>query len=186
MTFQNDIKALFSGLIKRDEVKQSYAGYSIVDTDDYQDLFLSGTEVEGSCQTVDGNPNLNKCLMGYAFDGKNRLLAVKDKEGKIIARQIFRVLWNGKEPVLFLERVYPNLVDPKLKLALEAFAKQRALALGLSLLTVDPKKPKYEGSIKSLSTLGKIPYEYSDAGDGHVTNGTFTISSSNYLWDNKK
>ncbi|MBA3602992.1 MAG: hypothetical protein H0W50_04985 [Parachlamydiaceae bacterium] len=160
--FQNDIKALLSGLIKRDEVKQNYEGFSIVDSDHYEDLFLSGTEVEGSCQAVDGSPTLNKCLMGYVFDGKNRLLAIKNKEGKIIARQIFRILWNGKEPVLFLEGVYPRLVDPKLKLAIEAFAKQRAKALDLQLLTIDPTKPKYESSISSLSTLDPVPYEYSD------------------------
>jgi len=179
--FKTDIKDLFSGLIKREEVKKSYSGYSIVDTDDYQDLFLSGTEVEGSCQNVDGTASLNKCLIAYVFDGKNRLLAVKDKDGKIIARQIFRILLNGKEPVLFLERVYPSLVDPKLKLAIEEFGKKRAEVLGLPLLTIDPTKPKYEGSISSLSTLDPILFEYSDAGDGHVTNGTFTISSPNYL-----
>lgn len=110
------------------------------------------------------------------FYGKNRLVAIKDKDEKIIARQIFRVLWNGKEPVLFLEGVYPSLVNPQLKLALKEFAKQRAIALGMPLLTRDGNYPKYEGSISSISTLDPISYEYSVADNGaHVTNGAFTI-----------
>lgn len=42
------------------------------------------------------------------MDGKNRLIAIKDETGRIMARVIFRVLWDTKEnkPVLLKERFY--------------------------------------------------------------------------------
>jgi len=91
---------------------QSYFGLTIEDTDDLNDLFVCGTEVEGSCQNIDRNPELNKCLLAYIADGKNRLVAIKDMKGKIRARAILRILWNPEiqQPVLFLERIYPAIL----------------------------------------------------------------------------
>lgn len=182
--FANDIKGLHSGLVKQLESQANYNGFTIVDTDDYQDLFLSGTEVDGSCQRVNGEA-MNKCLLAYVFDGKNRLLAVKDMSGRIIARMIFRILLDDdNNPVLFLEKVYPNVVDPKLKQALEDFALIRAKSLGLPLLTDDSTKPVYGSAIHSRSTIEPILYEYTDAGksnEGHSTKGKFTINTANQL-----
>jgi len=88
-------------------------GWTIADSDDLSDLFLCGTEVEGSCQAIGKDPKLSKSLLGYVMDGKNRLLAIKDAKGKTQARMIERLLCDeeSKRPVLFIERVYPANAD---------------------------------------------------------------------------
>lgn len=128
--FKNDIKALIVGL-----TTTSQKNVFVVDTDDWQDLFLSGTEVLGSCQRIDGNPSHNVCLMAYVLDGKNRLLAIKDSSSKkIVARCILRLLWDPKEntPVLFQERIYP-FSTPEYDKLLNSLANTRAKELGLNL-----------------------------------------------------
>ena len=178
--FRNDIKALREGLQKQFELEESYEGYQIVDTDDFEDLCLCGTEAGGSCQSIDGGVNLNKCLMGYILDGKNRLLAIKDREGKIVARHIFRILLVDNEPVLFLEMLYPYIIQPKLKEALHHFAQKRAEKLGLPLFSRVVKEGDSCG--KTLLSLGSMaPFEYSDAAWG-VTDGTYQIVKVQCLW----
>ncbi len=183
--FQNDIKGILTGLIKENVSKENYNKFTIEDTDHYIDLFLSGTEVGGSCLRISGDPSFNKCLMAYVFDGKNRLLAVKDKDGKIIARSLLRILWDEKEkkPILFMERIYPTLVDPKLDQGLVDFAVKRAKKMHLTLLMQDPTKPEYTNPIFSFGSLDFIHHEYSDAvTTSRVTNGKFTIDSSNIVF----
>lgn len=156
--------------------------WTIVDTDDLCDLFSCGSEVEGSCQRIDGDPKLNKCLLGYVMDGKNRLLAIKDHSGKIVARGIFRILLDSrnKEPILFLEKIYPKEVSQDLEDALLQFAIRRSKFLGLPLVSVEVG----EGitSNKAFVSIGsKVPYEYVDAGEGIHRDGKYTIMGGHYL-----
>jgi hypothetical protein len=142
-------------------------GLKIVDSDDWQDLFFCGTEVAGSCQRVDGEPSLNKCLMGYVLDGKVRILKIAGPDGTIIARSIFKIVLDKRNsPALFFERVYPGS-HAEQGVALKEFAKARASAIGL---------PLYEdGGGEELHSAGNAaPYEYEDAGVG-VTGGSYTI-----------
>ncbi|MBA3602328.1 MAG: hypothetical protein H0W50_01485 [Parachlamydiaceae bacterium] len=183
--FQNDVKGILTGLVKQNVSKENYNKFTIEDTDHYMDLFLSGTEVAGSCLRINGDPSFNKCLIAYVFDGKNRLLAVKDKDGKIIARSLLRILWDDKEkkPILFMGRVYPSLVDPKLEQGLVDFAVKRAKKMHLTLLMQDATKPRYTNPVFSFGSLDFIPYEYSDsASTSRVTIGKFTIDSSNIVF----
>ncbi|MGL5263440.1 MAG: hypothetical protein ACRDAI_02520 [Candidatus Rhabdochlamydia sp.] len=174
--FKNDINSLIETLTK---ITQK-ASVLLVDTDDWQDLFLSGTEVLGSCQRIDGDPSLNVCLMAYVLDGKNRLLAIKDsKTGKILARCIFRLLWDteNKRPALFQERIYPHPYSKQTEELLNNLAETRAKELNLELFTCnqrdDLKVEQY-----SLDSLGSCsPYEYVDASDGK-TNGIFKINTA--------
>ncbi len=151
-----------------------YEGWTVVDTDNYEDLFLCGTEVLGSCQIINGDPELNKCLLGYVMDGKNRVIAVKNSEGKIMARCILRVLWDSEnlKPVLFMERFYPSVVKSVISEGLLGLVRQRAVALGLDLTTNDGLGVDYNGSVESLSSTA--PYEYCDAGPGR-TDGVYKI-----------
>lgn len=80
-----------------------------METDDPYDCLLSGTKIAGSCQRVDGSPNLNKALVGYLLNGETRLITVKDKSGKIVARSVFCLLWDGTKPILLQEKIYNNL-----------------------------------------------------------------------------
>jgi hypothetical protein len=177
--FKNDIEALIKGLNAH---QAKYDKWTIVDTDDAQDLFLCGTEVGGSCQRIEGDQYLNKCLMSYVIDGKNRLLAVKDASGRIIARHILHILWDAtqQQSVLFLERLYPAVVAPELQKALLNLAHLRADKMGLPLLSKEcGSGPSYVGSVQSLGS--RTPFEYSDAGGGVIANGEYQILKAHQL-----
>jgi hypothetical protein len=162
-----------------------YDKWTLVDTDNPEDLFLCATEAGGSCQRINGDSDRNKCLLGYVMDGKNRLLAVKDASGRIIARHILRVLWDGSQPVLFLTRLYASAVKEEVRDALEKFALSRAKKLDLPLLSVEVKNSGliYPKSIMSLGS--KAPFEYLDGdgrgGDDGVTSGTYRIEDCYHL-----
>ena len=181
--FRNDLRAIAQGLQKQSQLEDTYEGYTIEDTDDFQDLALSGTEVPGSCQGINAEVKNNKCLMAIILDGKNRLLEIKNKEKKIVSRNILRIAPDGTESILFLERNYPLLV-PKWSQALELFAKYRAEKLGLTLLSKDVGKgPAFPRQVQSLSSLA--PFEYTDAGGG-VTDGIFKILKAHILYEAPK
>ncbi len=151
--------------------------FTVIDTDDWQDLFLSGTEVLGSCQRIDGSPHLNQCLLAYILDGKNRMLAVKDSKGRVIARSIFRLLWDEelRKPVLFQEALYSNVSDENIKKALYEYAKERARRLQCPLYTHNTR----HSQPVSLTSLGSpAPFEYVDALRGPQTNGCFTLKEA--------
>ena len=144
----------------------------------WEDLFLSGSEVAGSCQRVDGNSSLNRCLLAYCLDGKNAMIAVKAKDGKILARSILRLLWNqtDSKPSLFLDRLYPVPCRGERKDAIQTASKACAEKLGLELFT------RWNGGLSStrtvLESLGSsCSYEYADGAEGVIPNGVFTIRS---------
>ena len=143
---------------------------------DWEDLFLAGSEVEGSCQRVDGNPDYNKCLLAYCLDGKNAMLAVKGTEGKILARSMLRLLWNqtDSKPVLFLDRLYPTPCPKEREDAILKAAIIAAKSLGLELFTSWKNGPPTQEKI--IESLGSsCPYEYADGADGVMSDGLFTI-----------
>lgn len=150
---------------------------TIVDTDDPWDLFLCGTEVEGSCQSVDGEPYYCRGLLGYLLDGKTRLIAIKNPEGRIIARRILRILLeDGKKPVLMMESMYSsNTATKEQKEELDQFVKQRAKDLGLPLYEEGEKPVKIE-SISSES-----PWEYVDSANGLQFKGVYTIQKASLV-----
>ncbi len=83
----------------------------VAETDCYEDLLLCGTDIEGSCMSVFANISLNKALLGYLLDGKNKMIAIKKPHGgRILARCMFKLLWNEMDnaPALFLESIYPQ------------------------------------------------------------------------------
>ncbi len=172
----NDLQGLLEGLSKSQSQRQKVL---VIDTDDWQDLFLCGTEVAGSCQRVDGEPHLNKCLLAYLIDGKNRMLAVKDPaSGKILARALFRMLWDPikQKPVLFRDRIYPDPCPPAHKKALDGLAQKRAQALGLALYVQGDLGDPGAVLIRSLGS--KAPFEYEDAVEGVMEKGVFTIEKT--------
>lgn len=169
LEFLNDVKGLIATMTESSTLK----GLTVVDSDNWEDLFLCGTEVLGSCQRIDGDPSLNRGLMGYLMDGKNRLIAVKDTSGKVLARIILRLLWDpaAKRPVLFQERLYPDHCDEAYIEAINSCAKARAEALGCPLF-----EKSLSGLGETVVSLGsRVPYEYVDAATGIQSNGVYTI-----------
>ncbi|MDF2578282.1 MAG: hypothetical protein K0S74_1766 [Chlamydiales bacterium] len=187
--FQNDIKALIESLqhyIKREKAVD-YSSYTICDTDHYWDLLRVGSDVTGSCQRVDGSPELNKCLLGYIMDGEDRILAIKDSTGLIKARCIIRLLLENNKPVLFQERIYPTAINPRLRYALNLLAKLRAKDLELPLYTTENMAEKSGiGSTDNLTCLGgRSLWKYVDAIGGMHRNGIFKITNSYLIYDPK-
>lgn len=157
----------------------------VTDSDNWQDLFLCGSEVIGSCQNVIGNPSLNKCLLGYVLDGKTRVLCVKEtEEGPIKARALLKVFIQKKidpvtgteteVPCLMFEKPYPKITPLLYKQLIEA-AKTKAELMGVDL---------YEASTDGVTLYSKgvhAPFEYEDGAlgagpEGHRTNGVFSIT----------
>ncbi len=141
-------------------------------TDDPIDLLLCGTDVIGSCQRIDGCPGTNKALLGYILDGKNRLLAIKDSKGKIVARCIIRLLWDGERPVIYRERFYVNNSDARMTNALNDFAKKLAKTLKTPL-TCSDEGTSYGRPLRSFG--GPVLYEYCDGMGGTQSFGIYTI-----------
>lgn len=180
---------------KLTKIKYDLNRYIIVDTDHWEDLLLCGTEVQGSCQHIERDPNNNMCLLGYITDGKIRVVAVKDDNGKIVGRRILRLLIDKKtgKPVIYQERLYSNVGIPKETIqALDVMVLRKAQKMGIPLLSAkevvrkeDIEKQEaeekitssvYPSEIESLSSPS--PFEYVDAGGIGITEGEYTIPSS--------
>lgn len=153
--------------------------YIVEDTDKWEDMLLCGTEVAGSCQKISGSPTLNKCLVGYLADGKNRAIVIKDaKTGQMVARCIMRLLWDNKieQPVIFQERLYHNPGVPQEALqAIDAMFVHRARQFALPLVrtVVNDDEVNYPNELVSIDS--PAPFEYVDAGALGTTDGRFTI-----------
>ena len=138
------------------------------------DLFLLGTEVEGSCQNVRYEGDLNACLMGYVMDGKNKVAEIKNKQGKIMARCILRLLINKdtNKPVLLREKMYAATgVDESIINEIDERCIDYAKWLGTSLVCDDilneDAKEKFNGVLEAKP--GQAPFEYVDSIRGVCT-----------------
>ena len=192
--FHEDLKAWERSLreLVKSQSTSSDETLEVIENDDFFDLMACGTEVAGSCQHVDGDPALNKCLPAYVVDGKNRIVAIRDKETKVIkARAILRLLIDQttKQPVLFMEEIYPAIVKPEWKEGLILMAQKKVRKLNkaahppllpIPLLSQALGKQengkRYPNPIESLGS--PAPFEYVDAKSGTQPNGIFTIEES--------
>lgn len=176
--------------------------YVVEDSDHPEDLLLCGTEVL-SCQAVDQLPKTNKALMGYALDGKYRMLVIRGHDGAISARRMVRLLVDESsgQPVLYVEKLYANAgikPDGPADMALLQLARRKAEAMGCALVCgalpessgQGAQLPMYGGVLKSLGS--PAPFEYVDAahvgeneaaGDGVVEGGKYTVINAYRLQD---
>jgi hypothetical protein len=147
--------------------------YRLVFHDDPLDLLYCGTDIIGSCQRIEGEPENNKGLLVYMVDGKNRLLAIKDSSGRIVSRTILRLLWDGEQPVLYRERLYPGFLIPGHKEILNRFTVDLGVKLGLPVVCGDEGE-SYGKHLQSFE--GPAPYEYCDGAGGVKYKGRYTIT----------
>lgn len=177
--FAEDLKVIKNAM---KPVKESNQNYRLLITDNYYDLLLCGTEVEGSCQRVDGVASLNKGLLGYLTHGQDRLLLIKDSDGKICGRAILRLAWDAKEqkPVLFLASIYPANITSEWEKAMVQMACEHAETLGLPLLSQQVGKgERYPNNIKGLG--GPAAFEYIDEKGGIAAHAIYTVNRVHYL-----
>jgi len=144
-----------------------YQKLTIEDTDNYQDLFLCGTEVKGSCQSITGQPRINIGLASYGLNGHHRVQAIKDETGKIVDRAFLTMkIEDDGKPTLYLEGCYPYPEeDALLNNVITAYAIQRAKDLGLPLYAEDPT-PDGTDTAQLEVKESLIPYVYDDAKGG--------------------
>lgn len=183
--FAQGLKDIKKGLQEESQMKakaEAAQKYIFVDTDNWEDMLVCGTEVYGSCQRIGGNVNLNKCLLGYMVDPKNRAIVVKDaKTGQIVARRIMRLLWDKdtNKPVLFQEALKknPEVPDEVLK-GIDLMFKHRANQLQLTLVCAEEEKKSTEAYLNNLHSFNSpSPFEYVDVSHINVTNGKYTVSA---------
>lgn len=181
--FAQDIREL-KGYLEGESKSQAQTDigkkYVVEDTDKWEDMLLCGTEVTSSCQRISGDVHLNKCLLGYLADPKNRVIVLKDaKTGQIVARRIMRLLWDdkAKKPVLFQERLYHNPgVPPEALQAIDRMFERRAKHLQLSLVQAAENNSTHKPYPNKLDSFGSpSPFEYVDAAKIGITNGKYTI-----------
>ena len=109
---------------------------------------------------VDGNTFFNKNLLGYVIDGKCRMIAVKDKNGCVVARSLIKLLWDDvkKTPVLFFETPYFNIAG--FAITVKEMAAREATRLGVELVT-----PETANGRRFRSWPNRSGFEYESAGE---------------------
>jgi hypothetical protein len=152
---------------------------------------MIGTETP-SCQSVNGNPKYNKCLLGYILNPCTQAILIKSKEDEsIVARSIIRILWNEKQkqPVLLLEKNYISSgrepVDYEKRIL--KYATDIAKEMKLELISTQFSNSKMGNCLDNIYSYdsGKAPFDYSDSAGG-ITDGKFIIiPSTNLLYSPK-
>lgn len=186
--FESDIDDIINYITPSNAPELKYL--HVEDCDFWEDLLLMGTEVKSSCQRIGGNPYLNMGLIATLIDGKNRLVIVRDYEGKIAGRVILRIMLNNNnEPVLFMERLYTRYNDPRLEKFILKGCIKKAKMMGIPLLAgfewlknIENQTP-YPQMLTTLS--GPASYEYSDGAGGMQRNGKYSISKSWLVYEKK-
>ena len=172
----------FKDKFKTDQKK---GALSIGLTNDPCDLLVLARETTG-CQSIDGSPATNKSALAYVIDGKNAAIVIKGDDGRIIARAVLRLLLDTttKKPVLFIERHYMKIDDPRYSIALNNYAISYAKELSLPLLTTEalPMTDGHKEHGPIFSVGSNAPYEYSDASGGQNT-GEFVIPKSYVMFE---
>lgn len=168
--FANDLQSALTTY--ENSRKGSCDDFEVSLTDNYWDLFRIGSDVQGSCQRVDGAPGLNKCLLGYVMDGKTIPIVVrKPGSPNVIARRILRIELDQRDnkPVLFLERIYRNRNDKLIDDGIMEMARRTAKQLQLPLYM--SSAPTYNHTATLQALQGPTHWVYSDAGGGAKSGG---------------
>jgi hypothetical protein len=176
---------------KKDMAPPAFDKWTLRFTDDPNTLLLIGTDVNGSCQRVEGSADLNQCLLAYMMDGKYRALVVSSETGATLARCMARLLLNKSDvtqpPALLVERCYTaNGVHPWVAglnraLVLFALALGRRLGVPVVVRPDDEQMRRLRGVVTSspfpaalASLASPCKFEYVDAYSGKMQS-PFTI-----------
>jgi hypothetical protein len=181
--FINALKALVNNLnVSPSKSNQDIGKWTIRRTSDPLHLLMSGTDVQGSCQRIDGNPELNSCLLAYMMDGKIQMIAIFNEVDEIVGRAILKVLLDRatNTPILFLEEIYPYTLSSKFRQTIFKFASLCAERLNLTLMgsEVSGDADTYPHPLVSLGSID----EYVDALHGKQEKGIYEISDAKVIY----
>lgn len=133
---QGKIRKFFRTFLQLFAPSTEFTGFTVENTDDCWDLFLCSTELP-TCMSID-SPACARPLLGYVMDGKNRMIAIKDTHGRIVARSMIKLLWDGtqKKPVLLMEPSFPymSVKEHIFNRIIEQLARDRAASLGVEFV----------------------------------------------------
>ena len=154
-----------------------HATLSFVFTDDHQQIMRMGSDMDGSCQRIDGDPRLNQGVVGTIHDGNSRLCLIEGEDGVIIGRAILRrvSIEAQDKDCLLMEPIYPPLLSEELSTALTHWATLCAIDLGLDMavLTKDKSLPDCTDTLVS----GPLRYALYSDGAGGIVDSAFRIDS---------
>lgn len=169
--FRHDLRFLANYYKNIDAVFDinQYEKHTLLFTDDYTSMLNMGSDVMGSCQRLEGNTSLNKCLLAFVTSPHVKLIAIVDESGKTIMRSVLRLCFDeqAQRPVAHLERVYyANGVAQRLHNYIYAFAEYLcAEMLHCDLVTSEPiaeEMPIYPNPV-SVNYIPQNQAEYVDA-----------------------
>lgn len=180
--FGNDIEAIRTALATRPIGEAVPMSFSVSESENPDELMRMGTDVDGSCQNIEGDPDLNKNLISYVMDGKIKMLVARNAEERMIGRTLLRILYDEDDgmPILHLEESYHRAGTPieAVGRKLLELAKNKAKHMGLRLV-VSGRAQKFEStapySHKIHSYGGPGDTEYVDNIGGAARNGAYQI-----------
>lgn len=160
----------------------------VANTDAPWQMFLLGTDVEGSCQHVESQGANRALIGGYVMSGHVRQISILSPANKIVARSILRLLWDPDhaKPVLHIEEVYPRISPLFSKAVILYYARLVGFKLELDVVSSETrvhKCPTYDYRLQCLhvnleeyvDTLHKAqnaPYELPAKSTIHLFNFT--------------
>jgi hypothetical protein len=150
----------------KEKMELSDTDFELMEIDDPCDLFLIGTEIRGSCQSVFADPQKNQALTSYLMNGEIKAIGIK-QNGKIVARVLMRLMWDEKNkcPVLLQEQLFANAMNETLAEAIYAFTKEKARSMRIPLVSQNIEtEVRYKEKVNFLG--GMAPVGYSDSTEG--------------------
>ena len=116
--------------------------YTLSFSDDFMDLLLIGTEIQGSCTYIGEDPRNNKALISSLMHGGILPIVARQRgstDGKMASRCFLRLGWDKdhKTAVLLQESIYSNVKEVALSKAMNQMAVDKAKQLGIPLIEKD-------------------------------------------------
>lgn len=165
--FVESLNELQKMIDPKEEKEISHLKLTLSDTP--MDLIMVGTDVPGSCQKIDGNPNFNRGLISYMSNGGIIPFGHKDDNDQWVSRSLLRlsVIEDEKgieRPALLFERIYPAASGKKISDELRGGAALIAKTLGIDAITVFGNNEEFE-KVKGEVFIdkGKAHSEYVDS-----------------------
>ncbi len=144
--FLNDIQTLIRKM-KAKGKEQPIEGCTIEFTKSPFDFLAQGTEIQGSCQRVDGSAEFNQGLATRLISEDSGLMVVKSPDGKMVGRALLRLMKDeAGNPCVFVERYYSNPGYSWSEDALTKTISKMAKEWKIPVLTKTPGK-HFEGDI---------------------------------------
>ena len=167
-----DIKGLLRKLEPQPLSAEKCRALKVSISDKAEDLFLSGTDVVGSCLNIHADIDTTRGLSAYVLDGKYLSAQITNEAGAIMSRRAIRLMWSEEheKPVIYVEPEYANPgVPDKLRKALLQLVQEKADRMG-ALVAIADDDSHADARATTLGTVhahasGRL-YEYVDALEG--------------------